>query len=68
MWEFLESKTAWLGCFFIVASLWAVDSILSAVRLALAYCMSKPGEENKVLEQEEMALRQTTMDKRQTMM
>ena len=35
--EFTSSKTAWLGCFFVVSSLWTIDYMLHALRLSLAY-------------------------------
>jgi len=35
--EFVGSWTAWLGCFFIVSSLWTIDSMLHSMRLCLAY-------------------------------
>ena len=35
--EFTSSRTAWLGCFFTVASLWTIDYMLHALRLSLAY-------------------------------
>ena len=42
--EFIASYTAWLGCFFAVGSLWTIDSMLHAIRLALAYWWSGSDE------------------------
>ena len=38
--EFLSSKVAWFGCFFIVSSLWTIDYMLYAMRLCFRNCSS----------------------------
>ena len=48
--EFIASRTAWLGCFFIVASLWTIDHMLHSIRLFFA---SLCGATDEVLDLEE---------------
>ena len=51
--EFMASKSAWLGCFFSVSSLWTIDHMLHSMRLALARCtdpLDKIDDEIKELE------------------
>lgn len=36
--EFTASNPAWLGCFFVVSSLWTIDNMLHALRVALRSC------------------------------
>lgn len=38
--EFRSSNVAWLGCFFVVSSLWSVDLMMHAIRVSLAYCFT----------------------------
>lgn len=52
--EFVSSKTAWLGCFFVVTSLWTIDHMLHALRLSMAYCFaSKDETPAQILEKQE---------------
>ena len=39
--EFVASKVAWLGCFFIISSFWTIDNMLHAMRLCLRKCYDK---------------------------
>mgnify|MGYP007095111630 FL=1 len=62
--EFTSSKTAWLGCFFVVTSLWTIDTMLHAIRLSLAYLFAGKNEtKSDFLKQQEikMSLHSTSM-------
>lgn len=51
--EFIASKVAWLGAFFVVTSLWTVDNMLHSIRLALrSWSEGTLPEEPDVLAQE----------------
>lgn len=36
--EFVASYPAWLGCFFVVSSMWSIDLMLHAIRVTLGQC------------------------------
>lgn len=49
--EFISSKVAWLGAFFVVSSLWTIDNMLFSMRLALrSWTEGGFSEEEDVLE------------------
>ena len=55
--EFTSSRTAWLGCFFVVSSLWTIDYMLHALRLSLAYLFAGKHETKaEILEKQEVEM------------
>ena len=50
--EFVASRTAWLACFFIIASLWTIDHMLHSMRLFFASVCGKSYEKLDLEEEE----------------
>ena len=50
--EFVASRTAWLACFFVLASLWTIDHMLHSIRLFLAYQFGPSDEQFDLVEEE----------------
>ena len=61
--EFVSSITAWLACFFILASLWTIDHMLMAIRLFIEFMYESYEDRAAVLEKAEARLGMRTYTK-----
>ena len=48
--EFMSSNVAWLGCFFVVSTLWTVDHMMHALRICLRQCADPADELEEEIE------------------
>lgn len=58
--EFLASKTAWLGGFLAVSSLWTIDMMFNSMRVSLRSCCY--GEKKKVQDGEDVGAQGSDKD------
>jgi len=64
---FMSSYPAWIGCFFVVSSMWSIDRMLHAIRISVGQCIyGNPGVQAHELDLTEARQRATIRVSTQT--